>query len=272
MESLLASCLAWVASVGLNILVKVVIALVLLLISFRIIATVCRRLKKTLEAKDNFDTTLTRTLCYCAEIALKGLVIICLIGYLGIETSGLSAVIASLGVCAGLAVNGTLSNLAGGAMILLTRPFRVGDYISAQGCEGTVENIFICNTQIITVDNKVIYLPNSALSTGVITNFSLKETRRVDLTFSVAGNDPQMVRDTLLAIAEAEEKVLADPAPFCRVIDFGAGNGVKMQLRAWCKGADYWDVYFNLLDGAQAAFDEKGIIVPFNQLDVHMKN
>lgn len=257
----------WLTSTG----IKVIIAAVILLVSFRVINTVCKKLTASLEAKKSLDTTITRTLGYVASVSLKGLVLICLVGYLGIDTSGLSAVIASLGVCAGLAVNGTLSNLAGGVMILLTRPFRVGDYISAMGNEGVVENIFICNTQIATVDNKVIFLPNSALSTGTIINFSKHPTRRVDLTFSVAGNDPSVVRATLLDICDKEELVLADPAPFARVIDFGAGNGVQMQLRAWCKTEDYWDVYLNLLDAAQAAFEAKGIVVPFNQLDVHMK-
>lgn len=257
----------WLTSTG----IKIIIALVILLISFRIINTLCKKLTTTLENKKSLDTTVTRTLGYAASVSLKGLVLICLVGYLGIDTSGLSAVIASLGVCAGLAVNGTLSNLAGGVMLLLTRPFRVGDYISAMGNEGIVDNIYICNTQITTVDNKVIFLPNSALSTGTIVNFSAKETRRVDLTFSVAGNDPSMVRATLLDICDKEELILADPAPFARVTDYGAGNGVKMTLRAWCKTADYWDAYFNLLDAAQAAFEAKGIVVPFNQLDVHMK-
>ena len=267
LQTFASTAISWITSTG----IKVIVALVVLLISFRIITAVCKKLEKSLEERKNLDVTLTRTLCYVAAICLKGLVIICLIGYLGIETSGISAVIASLGVCAGLAVNGTLSNLAGGVMLLITRPIKVGDYISAQGVEGVVETILICNTVINTVDNKTVYLPNSALSTGTIINYSEKPTRRVDLTLSVAGNDPKMVRETLLEVAGNEALVLADPEPFARVVDFGAGNGVQMQLRAWCRSADYWDAYFNLLDAAQAAFDEKNIIVPFNQLDVHMK-
>ena len=258
----------WASTMG----IKIVIALVLLWVSFTIISAVCKKLKVTLEKQEKLDTTLTNTLCHLASIALKGLVIICLIGYLGIETSGLSAVVASLGVCAGLAVNGTLSNLAGGVMILVTRPFKVGDYISAQGVEGAVENIYICNTRIITVDNKTIYLPNSALSTGTIINFSELENRRVDLDFSVAGNDPAVVRKCLLNICDKEPLVLKDPEPFARITDYGAGNGMKITLRAWCKTADYWDTYFNLLDAAQKEFDKENIVVPFSQLDVHMKN
>lgn len=250
---------------------KVVIAVVILYVSFKLINTLMEKLQKKLEAKENFDQTLNKTLCYVAKIGLKILVGVCLVGYLGIETSGISAVIASLGVCAGLAVNGTLSNLAGGVMILVTRPISVGDYIEAQGYAGVVDEIKICYTKINTVDNKVIYLPNSGLSTGTIVNYSVSPNRRVDLEFSVAGNDPTVVRNILLAIAAKEPLVLADPAPFARITDFGAGNGMKMTLRAWCKNADYWDAYFNLLDAAHDAFAANNIVVPFNQLDVHMK-
>lgn len=268
MEQLLQTAISWICTVG----VKILISLVIMVISFKIIGAVCKRLKTFLKKQAQLDTTLTNTLSYLADIALKGLVLICLIGYLGIETSGISAVIASLGVCFGLAVNGTLSNLAGGVMFLVTRPFSVGDYISAQGVEGIVDSIYICNTKVITVDNKTIYLPNAALSTGTIINFSEQPTRRVDLEFSVAGNDPAVVRSILLMVCDEEEKVLKDPAPFARVTDYGAGNGVKVTLRAWCNTADYWDTYFNLLDATQAAFEEKGIVVPFNQLDIHIKD
>lgn len=267
MDLIRSEIVPWLTSTG----IKIIIALVIFLIAFRVINTVCKKLTAALEKKESLDTTVTRTLGYAANVALKGLVLICLVGYLGIDTTGLSAVIASLGVAAGLAVNGTLSNLAGGVMILLTRPFRVGDYISAMGNEGIVENIFICNTQIISPDNKVIYLPNSALSTGTIVNFSTKKTRRVDLTFSIAGNDPSMVRAALLDICDHEELILSDPVPFARVTDYGSGNGVQMTLRAWTATENYWDACFNLLDAAQASFEAKDIVVPFNQLDVHMK-
>lgn len=267
MEALFNSVINWATTAG----IKVVIAFVILIISFSVIGSVCTRLQKVLEKQDKLDTTLIRALSNVTKIGLKILVIACLVGYLGIETSGISAVIASLGVCFGLAVNGTLSNLAGGAMLLLTRPFSVGDYIEAQGISGTVKDINICHTIVTTVDNKVIYLPNSSLSTGTIVNYSEAENRRVDLEFSVAGNDPVLVRKTLLELCEKEPLILSDPAPFARITDYGAGNGMKMQLRAWCKSGDYWDVYLNLLDAAQAAFEEKNIVVPFNQLDVHMK-
>lgn len=260
--------ISWATTTG----IRIVIALLILLIAFRVINVIVRKLDAVLSDREKLDRTLTKTLCNIGGIALKILVVVCLIGYLGIETSGISALIASLGVCAGLAVNGTLSNLAGGVMILLTRPFKIGDYICAQGYEGVVEDILICSTRIAAVDNKVVYLPNSSLSTGSIVNYSEKETRRVDLDFSVGGNDPAVVRTLLLDICRREELVLSDPEPFARISDFGAGNGVKVALRAWCRTADYWDTYFALLERIQVTFDREGIVIPFDQMDVHIRS
>ena len=252
--------------------IKVVIALIIMIIAFRIIKAVVNKLRGKLETAGKFEPPLIRVICSAAEIGLKVLVIICLVGYLGFETSGLAALVASLGISIGMAVNGTLSNLAGGIMLMLTRPFKTGDYITAQGHDGIVEDISICYTRLATLDNKTVFIPNSALSSGTVLNYSDKENRRVDLTFSVAGNDPAQVRQLLLDVCAADEKVLQEPEPFARIIDYGAGNGVKVQLRAWCKSGDYWATYFDLLDGVKTAFDANGIVIPFNQLDVHMKN
>ena len=268
MEGLLKTVIDWVTSAG----IKIVISLVILLISYPIINAVFNKIQKKIVDAKKLDYTLAKTLCNAAKIGLKVLVAVCLVGYLGIETSGIAAFIASLGVCVGLAVNGTLSNLAGGILILLTRPFNVGDYIKAQGEEGVVEDILIYATKIVTLDNKVVYLPNANLSTGTIVNYSAKELRRVDFDFSVAGNDPEKCRELLLGVCEKEALVLKDPAPFARVSDYGAGNGVKITLRAWCKSAEYWDTYFALLENVQKTFEAEGIVIPFNQLDVHIKN
>lgn len=268
MQQFLDTVINWATNTG----VKIIIALVILFIAFKIINFVGKKFTKKFQDNPKYDKTLTKTFIYVGKVVLKILVVICLIGYLGIETSGISALIASVGVAAGLAINGTLANLAGGVMILVTRPFRVDDFIEAQGEQGVVEEIKICYTKIHTMDNRTIYLPNSALSTGTIINYSEKDLRRVDLEFSVAGNDPTQVRDILLDVCAKEEKVLGDPEPFARITDYGAGNGVKVTLRAWCKGADYWDAYFNLLDDVRGAFEENKIVIPFQQMDVHIKN
>lgn len=252
--------------------IKIVIALLIMLISFRIITVISRRIERKLEKSGKFDRTLVRTLSYAGRIMLKIVVLTCLVGYLGIDTSGMAALIASLGVGIGLAVNGALSNFAGGILLLVTRPFKVGDYIAAQGVEGIVEDLKIISTKVVTLDNKVVHLPNGALSSGSIMNYSEKDIRRVDLNFSVAGNDPELVKKLIEDVCAADEKVLSDPAVFVRVTDYGAGNGVKVTMRAWTKTAQYWDTYFDLLNGVRKSFEANNIVIPFNQLDVHIKD
>ena len=258
----------WALSTG----IKIVFAILILLISFRIVTIISRRIEKKLEKSGKFDKTLVRSLSYAGRVLIKIVIASCMVGYLGVDTSGIAALIASLGVGIGLAVNGALSNFAGGILLLVTRPFKVGDYIAAQGSEGIVEDIRIISTKIVTLDNKVVHLPNGALSSGNIVNYSEKEIRRVDLDFSVAGNDPEQVKSLILGVCEADEKVLKDPAVFVRVTDYGAGNGVKVTMRAWTKTAQYWDTYFDLLNGVRKAFEANNIVIPFNQLDVHIKN
>ena len=258
----------WALTTG----IKIVAALIILLISFRIVTLISRRIEKKLDKSGKFDKTLVRTLSYAGRLVVKIVIATCLVGWLGVDTTGIAALIASLGVGIGLAVNGALSNFAGGILLLVTRPFKVGDYIAAQGAEGIVEDIRIISTKIVTLDNKVVHLPNGALSSGNIVNYSEKDIRRVDLDFSVAGNDPELVRSLILGVCDADEKVLKDPATFVRVTDYGAGNGVKVTMRAWTKTAQYWDTYFDLLNGVRKAFEENKIVIPFNQLDVHIKN
>jgi small conductance mechanosensitive channel len=267
-KEILNTILNWAASTG----VKIVIAIVLLLVSFRIITVFSRRLtKKLLGGKKKLDKTLTKTLIYVLGIVLRVLVVVCLVGYLGIDTSGLTALIASLGVCFGLAVNGAVSNIAGGVLILTTRPFRVDDYIEASGYSGTVEDIHITHTKLRTPDNKIVYIPNGTLSSDSIVNYSLQDTRRVDLTFSIGYNDDfSKAKDIILNICAAHELVLKDPEPFVRVSEHSESS-INIVTRVWTKNDDYWTVHFDLLESVKKAFDENGIEIPFNQLDVHLK-
>lgn len=261
----------WLANTGL----KVLLSLVILVISFVIINWLSKKVAnrgKKLEETKKVDKTLYRTLSYVIKIALKVLVVIALISYLGIDTSGITALIASLGVGVGLAVNGTLSNLAGGTLLLITRPFKVDDYISACGHEGTVEDILICNTKLRTTDNKVVYLPNGKLSTSEIVNYSEKEMRRVDVTFSISYSDDfeqakQIIRD----ICDNHPLIVDEPATAVRMSAQSASS-IDLTVKAWCKNSDYWTVKADLLEQVKTAFDEKGISIPFNQLDVHVKN
>ena len=261
----------WLTTTG----IKIIVAILLLILSFSIINAVCRKIAqkgKKLEESGKVDRTIYRTLSYIAKVALKILVTVSLIAYLGIDTGAITALVASLGVGVGLAVNGTLSNFAGGIMLLFTRPFKDGDYISANGYEGTVEDIFICNTRIRTPDNKVIYLPNGKLSTSEIINFTQNPTRRVDLTFSISyENDFEKAEKIVLDIAANHPKILKDPAPKARVTEHASSN-INIFCPVSCNSCDYWDVEFDMYELVKKAFDENGISIPFKQMDVHVKN
>lgn len=260
----------WLTTTG----VKILISIVLILVSFAVINKIAKSIErkgKKLEDDGKVDKTLYRTLSYVAKITLKVLVVIAVVGYLGLDTSGMSALIASLGVGVGLAVNGTLSNFAGGVLLLITRPFKVDDYIEACGYSGTVEDIFICNTKIITPDNKAVYLPNGKLSTSEIVNYSEKELRRVDLTFSISYKDDfEKAQKLIFRAAENENLILKDPAGTVRMSSHGE-SAIVIAAKFWCKNGDYWTVYFNMTEAVKKSFDENGVEIPFNQLDVHVK-
>ena len=261
----------WVASTGVAIVLKVILALVIMLVSFKIINKIARKIEKRSDRR-SYDKTILHTLTYIGKIAAKCLVAVCLIGFVGIDTSGITALIASLGVCFGLAVNGAVANIAGGVLIIVTRPFKLDDYIEAQGFGGTVEEISMTYTKLRTPDNKIVYIPNGELSNGNIVNYSIKTTRRLDQTYSVSYDKPEDVEKAKAIIADiCNALILKDPAPIARVASYG-DHGIDISVRVWTKSADYWTVHFELLDVIKRAFDENGIDIPYNQLDVHIKN
>lgn len=267
LQSIVNSIISWVTSSGL----KLLIALVVLFISFKIINKIGRKIEK-LGDKEKVDKTLARVLGYIFKLGLKVVIAVCLIGYVGIDTSGLAALLVSFGACVGLAMNGALGNLAGGVLIILTRPFRVDDFIEAQGYSGTVEDIHITCTRLLTPDNKVVYLPNGALSSGSIVNYSEKDIRRVDNTFSISySNDFEKAKAIISKICEEHPLVLKDQAIMVRVSAHSASS-IDIVTRVWVKSSDYWTVHFDLLESVKSAFDKEGIEIPFNQLDVHVKN
>lgn len=266
-KEFLNSVASWVATAG----IRIVISFIIMFISFKVINKFARKIEKSTE-KGKFDKTLTNVFAYIFKIALKCLVVVCLIGYLGIDTSGLTALIASLGLCVGLAVNGALSNLAGGILIIITRPFKIDDYIEAQGYSGTVENIHLTNTRLCTPDNKVVYVPNGALSSGTIVNYSEKDIRRVDWTFNVSYNtDIEKAKALVTRVINAHELSLKDPAPFVRVSENGESK-VTITARVWTNKADYWTVYFDVLENVKSVFEAAEIEVPYNRVNVHIDN
>lgn len=261
----------WVTNTG----IKIVIAILILIVSFGIINAISKKIAKKADKKveenKKIDKTLYRTLSYVTKIGLKILVVLALVGYLGIDTSGVTALLASLGVGVGLAINGTLSNFAGGVMLVFTRPFRVDDYIEALDNGGTVEDIHICYTKLRTPDNKVVYLPNGALSTAQIVNYSEKDTRRVDVNLSISyADDFEKAKKVVLEVCKKNKMILNTPAPAINIVEHG-DSSINISAKVWCKNADYWDVKFYMLEKVKVAFDENGIEIPFNQLEVTLK-
>ena len=221
-------------------------------------------------AKRKVDASIQSFLKSIVNITLLVLLFLAVIGKLGIELTSFAALLASVGVAVGMALSGNLSNFAGGVIILVFRPYKVGDYIEAStGASGTVTDIQIFHTVLTTPDNKIIYAPNGAMSGAVVTNYSRKDTRRLDFTFSVEyGTDFQLVRDTLMAIINKDNRILNNPAPF---IELGAlaDSSVNITVRVWVNAADYWNVNFDMDKNVYATFNEKGISFPFPQLTVH---
>ena len=265
-KAFLDSMIPWAANLG----IKLTVSLFLLFFSFRVINWLGRKLTRGGERR-HADKTILHTLIYALKVTLKGLVVVCLIGYLGIDTGGITALLASLGVGVGLAVNGALSNLAGGVLLVLTRPFRVDDFIEAQGVLGTVSDIRITHTKLVTPDNKVVYLPNGALSSGNITNYSEKDTRRVDFTFSIGyAQDVARAKSLVTEILSSHALVLTDPAPFVRVSAHGTA-ATELTARAWVKSGDYWTMHFDVMEAVKASFDQNSIEIPVKRLDVRVK-
>ena len=263
--------LGWLTTTG----IKILVALLVLIVAFTLINRISKQIEKRIRKQEetkHVDKTVYRTLGYIAKIGLKILVVLSLVAYLGIDTGAITALIASLGVGVGLAVNGTLSNLAGGMLLLFTRPFKDGDYIAANGYEGYVEDIFICNTKIRTNDNKIVYLPNGKLSTSEIVNYTEKNTRRVDLTYSISyADDFEKAEQIVKDVAAANPKILQEPAPKARITAHSSSS-IDLFCPVWCKTEDYWDVLFDMNEQVKKAFDLNGISIPFNQMDVHVKN
>lgn len=261
----------WLLSDALwNTLIRIVISIILLVISFKIINSIARKMERRVNDK-RFDKTITKTFAYLFKLVAKTVIVVAIIGFLGIDTSGITALVASFGVCIGLAVNGAVANIAGGVLIIVTRPFKVDDYIEAQGYAGTVTDIKLTATKIVTPDNKVVYIPNGALSNGNIVNYSEKQLRRVDMSFTIDyADDYGKARALILDICNTHELIEKEPAPFVRMSEHSP-SAIVISVKVWTKNETYWDVYFDLNEKVKASFDANEIHIPFNQLDVHIK-
>ena len=203
---------------------------------------------------------------------LKVMVLIAVADKLGIKTTSFVAILGAAGLAVGLALQGSLANFSGGVLILLFKPYKVGDFIDAQGVSGTVKEIQVFNTMITTPDNMTIIVPNGAISNGIITNFSTQATRRVDMTFGIGyGDDIKKTKEVLKDLVDADERILKDPAPVI-VCSALADSSVNFAVRVWCNSSDYWGIFFYMQEKVKEAFDSNGISIPFPQRDVHMYN
>ena len=250
---------------------KLLLAVVTLIVGLWIIKLIMGTVRRNME-KRNVEASLRQFLHSIFSILLKIMLIISVISMVGVEMTSFVAILAAAGLAVGLALSGTLQNFAGGVMIILFKPFKVGDYIDAQGFSGTVKDMQIFNTILKTPDNKTVILPNGSLSTSPMTNYSTEPTRRVDFTFGIGYTDDiDKAKSVILNIITKDERVMKDPEPFVAVSEL-ADSSVNFAVRVWAQASDYWAIYFDMFENIKKAFDREGISIPFPQRDVHLFN
>ena len=248
---------------------QLILAIVVLIVGLWIIKRVIRLMGAGME-RSNTEPTLAKFLCNLSSVGLKALLLISVASMIGIETTSFIAVLGAAGLAIGLALQGSLANFAGGVLVLMFRPYKVGDFVEAQGVMGTVHEIQIFNTIMKTPDNKVIIVPNGAISNGIITNFSMEATRRVDFVFGIGySDDIAKAKATIERLVKEDSRALSDPEPMIVVSEL-ADSSVNITTRVWVNAADYWGLFFDLTEKVKLTFDQEGISIPFPQRDVHV--
>lgn len=261
--------IGYITQFGKNVLVAIIVYFV-----GRFIIKYTIKALRAVTQKRQVEASLTSFLNSLVSISLNVILAIIIIGILGIDTSSFLAVFASAGIAVGMALSGTLQNFAGGVLILILKPYKVGDYIEAQGFAGTVREIQIFNTVMATLDNQTIIIPNGPLATGSLKNSTKAPTRRVDIDVDVAyGADPDEVRKVLMDIIEADERIMRSGvfAPFIPMTTMGT-SGITFQMRIWVKSPDYWDVKFDTTEKVYRELGKAGIEIPYPQMDVHIRS
>ena len=235
----------------------------------RFLVSMLNKLAAKMMDKRHLDVSIKTFVKSLVNILLTILLIISVVGALGIETTSFAALLASAGVAIGMALSGNLQNFAGGLVILLFKPYKVGDWIECQNFSGTVREIQIFHTILTTADNKLVYVPNGSLSSGVVTNYNTQETRRVEWVIGVDyGENYDKVEKVIREVIAADGRILNSPEPFIALSALDASS-VNIVIRVWVKTSDYWGVYFDMNKTIYATFNEKGIGFPFPQLTVH---
>ncbi len=251
--------------------IKILGAAIIWIIGIWIIKRIKRLLVKAMN-KVEYDESLEKFISSLIVGGLKILLIVVILGHLGVETTSFAAIFAAAGLAIGLALQGSLSNFAGGILILVFKPFKTGDYIEAQGEAGSVKEIQIFTTKLNSPDNKEIIIPNGILSNGNITNYSTEKTRRVDLIMGVSYDaNIKETKDVLMNILSKHPKVLNNPAPLVNVREL-ADSSVNFNVRPWVNNEDYWDVYTEVTEACKLELDKAGIEIPYPQMDIHQNN
>jgi small conductance mechanosensitive channel len=251
--------------------IKLILAIVVLVAGLIIVKWITRGAVKMM-TRANVSESLVPFLKSMISVVLKILVFISVLGMVGIEMTSFIAILGAAGLAVGLALQGTLQNFAGGIIILLLKPYKVGDFIETQGYLGSVKEIQIFTTVLLTPDNKTIIIPNSPIATGSLINFSTQEKRRVDLSFGIGYNDDiEKARGIILDLINADERIDKEPEPFVRVSEL-ADSSVNFAVRVWANTSDYWNIFFDLTENVKKSFDREGVSIPFPQTDVHIYN
>jgi small conductance mechanosensitive channel len=246
------------------------LAAIVILIVGRWVARGLRNLVQRMMRKADIDLTIVSFVCNLIYVALLVFVVIAALGQLGIQTTSFIAVLGAAGLAVGLALQGSLANFAAGFLLILFRPFCVGDYIEGGGVAGTVEEIQIFTTTLKTPDNKMVIIPNAKITGDNIINWSTKGTRRVDMVFGIGyGDDIDSAKQTMADVLVADDRILKDPPPQIALMELG-DSSVNFVVRPWVKINDYWGVYFDTMEKVKKAFDAKGITIPYPQRDVHV--
>jgi small conductance mechanosensitive channel len=250
---------------------KLIGGILVLFIGLWVTNLITKALGKSLE-KSNIDQSLVPFVRSITNIILKILVAITVMGMIGIEMTSFVAIIGAAGLAVGLALSGTLQNFAGGVVILILKPFKIGDFIEAQGYTGTVKEISIFSTMLNTPDKKLVIIPNGPLSTGALTNFSAEPLRRVDWTIGIAyGDDVEHLKKAINDFIAEDRRILKDPSPFIGLSEL-ADSSVNFAVKVWVVGDDYWGVFYDMNEKVYTRFGDYKLNIPFPQMDVHIQN
>ena len=253
-------------NISLGLIIKVLFTVVVSLIAVKLVTNIIDRVL----GKSRLEHTLSTFIGSVCRVVLYFIAVLIVLSTLGVDVTSLVALLSVTGLAVSLALQNTLSNLAGGIQLLVTKPFVAGNFVEAGANSGTVYEVGLAYTTLITPDNKVIHVPNSDIASARIVNYNGRDTRRVELKVTAAYDAPiQLVKDTIGRLIAADSRIHADPSPFVRVSDYGSSS-IEYTIRVWCKAADYWGVYFDLMDGMKPAFDEAGVEMTYDHLNVHV--